>query len=161
MQTQSYALLFAVFILPLGLTTGRAAAAQSEVSPEPVSHRRSAVLAAPERPTGLVIDARGLSLNRAMGPRILDEDGAVLYPDPKNVPEMSVLQDRGMAAYVPDLAGASRSGKEPLVVTALCVAGAGRDDVVVPRDAAAVIRRANARHRFLDRWAVSFLVGGR
>jgi hypothetical protein len=160
MENRSSLLAAVAVALPLALlASGRATAAETNApQPENVSHRRPNVLFAPERPTGLVIDARGLILNRAMGPRILDEDGNVLYPDPKNVPEMSVLQDRGMVAYVREPADAPRSGKEPLVVAALSVAGAGRDDIVVSREAAAAIRRANERERILNRWAVSFAI---
>lgn len=159
MQSRSLALLAVALALPLTFMAP-ARAAETEAPPrEEVSTRRATVLAAPELATGLVIDARGLTLNRAMGPRILDEDGNVLYPDRKNVPEMSVLQDQGMVAYVRDAAVTPRSGKEPLIVAALAVAGAGRDDLVVSREAAVAIRRLNERQRFLDRWAVSFVIG--
>ena len=161
MEVRSFALLAVAVTLSLGVAAPLRAA-ESETPPrETVSNRRPAVVSAPERPTGLVIDARGFSVNRAMGPRILDEDGNVLYPDRKNVPEMSVLQDRGMVAYVFDVRGTPRSGKDPLVVTALSVAGAGRDDLVVSREAAIAIRRADERHHFLNQWAVSFLIGAR
>jgi hypothetical protein len=157
MGTRSLALLAAAFCLA---PAAPVRAAESDPPPrETVVARRPAILSAPERPTGLVIDARGLKVNRAMGPRILDEDGNVLYPDRKKVPEMSVLQDRGMVAYVQDPREASRSGKDPLIVAVLSVAGSGRDDLVVSREAAVAIRYANEHHRFLDQWAVSVLIG--
>jgi len=159
MENRSCVLLAVAVSLSLGAVTPLLAAESETPVRETVSNRRPAVVSAPERPTGLVIDARGFTLNRAMGPRILDEDGNVLYPDRKNVPEMSVLQDKGMVAYVFDPKETPRSGKDPLVVTALSVTGPGRDDLVVSREAAAVIRRANERSRFLDQWAVSFLIG--
>lgn len=159
MQSRSLTLLAAALALPLFLQAPVRSAEAETPAREEVSARRPTVLSAPERPTGLVIDARGLTLNRAMGPRILDEDGNVLYPDRKNVPEMSVLQDQGMVAYVRDAAATPRSGKEPLVVAALSVTGPGRDDLIVSREAAAAIRRLNERGRFLDRWAVSFVIG--
>jgi hypothetical protein len=112
MENRSSLLAAVAVALPLALlASGRATAAETNApQPENVSHRRPNVLFAPERPTGLVIDARGLILNRAMGPRILDEDGNVLYPDPKNVPEMSVLQDRGSPVRRPPRSAALTSG---------------------------------------------------
>jgi hypothetical protein len=122
--------------------------------------------AAPERAaaesfTGLVLDARGLDVQRAMGPRILDEDGQVLYPDPNHVPEMLFLQDHGMAAYVKEGQDAPRSGSHPLTVPVVSSTGPGHDDVVVSRETARQIREAAARDGFLGRWAVSILIGSR
>jgi hypothetical protein len=152
MQYRSFALLAVALALPLAMAAPSGAH-------EPLSHRRPTILALPDRPTGLVIDARSFSLNRAMAPRILDEEGNVLYPNPRHVPEMRVLQEQGMVSYVRDSANAPRSGSEPLVVVALAVAGPARDDVVVSREAATAIRQANSHHGILDRWAVSFALG--
>jgi hypothetical protein len=111
--------------------------------------------------TGLVLDARGLDVQRAMGPRIIDEDGAVVYPDPHHVPDKSFLEDHGMAAYVSDAAAAPRSGSHPLVVTATGVCGPSHDDLVISRETARQIREANEHGDFLSRWAVSILIGPR
>jgi hypothetical protein len=108
--------------------------------------------------TGLIVDARALNLQRAMGPRILDTTGQVLYPDASHVPEIDFLQEHGMASYVTEAGQARRSGPHPLILPALAVAGPGRDDLVVSREAAARILAANRRGRFLERWAVSILV---
>jgi hypothetical protein len=111
--------------------------------------------------TGLVVDARGLDVQRAMGPRIVDEDGGVIYPDPRHVPDKAFLEDHGMAAYTSDVAAAPRSGSHPLVVTAAGVTGPGHDDLVVSRDTARQIREAGEHGGFLSRWAVSILLGAR
>jgi hypothetical protein len=111
--------------------------------------------------TGLVLDARGLDVQRAMGPRILDEDGAVIYPDPQHVPDKSFLEDHGMAAYSSDPSTAPRSGAHALVVTAAGVSGPGHDDLVVSRETARRIREADQHDGFLSRWAVSILIDPR
>ncbi|HLV80925.1 MAG TPA: hypothetical protein VKT32_11620, partial [Chthonomonadaceae bacterium] len=108
--------------------------------------------------TGLLIDARDLALERTMSPRILDEDGNVLYPNPGHIPSMDYLQDRGMASYDASEDSARRAGNHPLVVQALDVAGAGHDDLIVSNETADRIRAADRRNRFLSRWAVSILV---
>jgi len=108
--------------------------------------------------TGLVLDARGLKLQRAMGPRIVDEEGRVLYPDPEHVPDMTFLQDHGMAAYVKSWRAATRSGDQPLNAWVERVSGPGHDDLVVSRKTAQRIREAAAKDGFLDRWAVSILI---
>jgi hypothetical protein len=109
--------------------------------------------------TGLILDARGLELQRTMGPRIVDEDGQVLYPDPNHVPGMSVLQDHGMAAYVKDGQEAPRSGPRPLIVPTVAVTGPANVDLVISRETARRIREADQRGGFLSRWAVSILIG--
>jgi hypothetical protein len=108
--------------------------------------------------TGLVLDARGLKVQRAMGPRIIDEDGKVLYPDPDHVPDMTYLQDHGMASYVKSRRDASRSGDRPLSAWVVRLSGPGHDDLVVSRKTARRIREAAAKDGFLDRWAVSILI---
>jgi hypothetical protein len=109
--------------------------------------------------TGLILDARGLDVQRAMGPRIVDEDGEVLYPDPRHVPEKSYLEDHGMAAYASSAEEAPRSGSHPLLVQAIRAAGPGHDDLVISRETARQIREANQQSGFLSRWAVSILIG--
>src|SRR5689334_23641866 len=41
----------------------------------------------------IFVDARELPLQRAMGPRILDPDGTVLYPDPRCTPPIDVRSE--------------------------------------------------------------------
>jgi hypothetical protein len=93
-----------------------------------------------------------------MGPRIVDEDGRVLYPDPRHVPDMTYLQDHGMAAYVKNGQDAPRSGDHPLTVWVERLTGPGRDDLVVSRQTARRIREAEDRDGFLSRWAVSIFI---
>jgi hypothetical protein len=118
---------------------------------------------APEGPlTGLIVDARGLRLQRAMGPRILDEDGNVLYPPhPRYLPSPDELQQTGMVGYCADPADDRRAGDRPLVVQAIGTGGPAREHVVISRQDAQRIRAANQRWRFLQRLAVSIHIGPR
>jgi TolB-like protein len=107
--------------------------------------------------SGLVIDARDLDLQRQMSPRILDEDGQVVYPDPAHIPGDDYLQEKGMADYTESVDSAKRAGIHPLVVTALNVSGPGHDDLVVSNATAQQIRAANRHGKFLSRWSVCIL----
>jgi hypothetical protein len=128
--------------------------APAEERPQP--RPQPAVVAPPH--TGLIVDALDLDLQRAMGPRILDVTGRVLYPNPRYLPDMDFLQEHGMASYVTDAASARRSGSDPLVIRAVAVAGPGHDDLVISREMADLLLDANRQGRFLERWAVSILV---
>ena len=108
--------------------------------------------------SGLIVDARGLPVERAMSVRILDEDGRVVYPDPNHLPSIDWLQDNGMAAYLRDIEEGERAGKRPLVVRAIGIASTGTEDVIVTNRTAERIREENRRGKFLWRWRVCFVV---
>lgn len=112
----------------------------------------------PDGYTGLIVDARDLRLWRSMSLRILDEDGRVIYPDPRHLPDYDFLQEQGMAAYNASAQEARRAGNRPMIVRAANVAGPGHDDLIVSNETAERIRAANRRSGFLRRWAVCVLV---
>lgn len=113
--------------------------------------------------SGIIIDARAFNPQRAMGPRILDEDGVLLYPDPKQVrvPSADELQNGGMVSYSMDEKDPRRAGQRPLIVPAAAVSGPAREDMVVSREIAQQIREANRRFRFFPRRAVTILISTR
>jgi hypothetical protein len=100
--------------------------------------------------TGVVIDARGLAIQPALLPRIMDEMGQTLYaPDLVDV-ESAVQQ--GYVAYAKafDQAPAqSRIGERPLVLRALRVAGETRVDLVLSQAEATRIRDYAATRRLV------------
>ncbi|MCS6775086.1 MAG: hypothetical protein RMJ43_12030 [Chloroherpetonaceae bacterium] len=108
--------------------------------------------------TGLIIDAQELRVERSMCPRLLDENGQVLYPDPKRLPDMDFVQDRGMMTYDTSVETARRAGRNPLIIRAIRTAGPAGTDLVVSAADAERIREANRRGKFLSKWAVSVLV---
>lgn len=119
---------------------------------------RPAPAAEPDAYTGLIVDATSLTLQRTPNLRILDQDGSIIYPDPKYLPDFDFLQDQGLASYVNDSATARRAGSRPLTVPAVGVAGVGNDDIVVTVEVARRILDENRRGRFLWRWAIAVLV---
>ncbi len=110
-----------------------------------------------DRFTGLVIEAASLNPQRSMSPRILDEDGQVIYPDPRHLPDDDTLQDKGMASYYRSGQNVSRAGAHPLVVRAIDCRGPLKCDIVVSRETAEEIRRANRSGKFLWKWAVGIV----
>jgi hypothetical protein len=84
--------------------------------------------------TGIVIDARGLALQPALFPRILDEDGQVLYA-PESV-QAEVAMQQGYVAYTSVMDSPlveSRVGKNPLLLRARRTAGPARVNVIMSR----------------------------
>jgi len=78
------------------------------------------------RYTGLVFDARGLDLDRSMGPMIYDTEGRVIYGN--QYVEHSYVIQNGLVDYASSLNsialvenGQSRAGKKPLVIKAIAV----------------------------------------
>ncbi len=105
--------------------------------------------------SGLVVIAHGLNARRAMGARVLDEDGNVLYPTANHMPSYSFVDDQGTMSYEHRLSESPRAGEHPLVVNAQRVAGF---DYIVDNATAARIRAANEQNHFLWGWHVTALV---
>jgi hypothetical protein len=114
-----------------------------------------------EKYSGLIVDLGELKVERSMCPRIVDEDGAVIYPDPKHLPDLDFVQDQGILTYEKSIEVAKRAGNRPLIVRATGVTGTNRTDIVVTRETAEQIREANKSSRFLWKWAVSILSGSK
>jgi len=100
--------------------------------------------------TGVVIDARGLAIQPALFPRIVDERGQTLYA-PESVDREAAVQ-QGYVAYAKafDQAPAQvRVGEHPLVLRALRVAGETRVDLVLSDAEATRIRDYAATRRLV------------
>jgi len=117
--------------------------------------------------TGLVVDARGLGVVRGMSPRIVDEQGGLVYTGMEA--DASMVIGRGIVAYVRDPDEAIRHPRLavselypyrlPLVVTAVDrVDDLFRASVVVSGADADRIRRELAKYDFLGRYAVVFII---
>jgi TolB-like protein len=109
----------------------------------------------PDGFTGLIVEAFGLPVERAMSARILDEDGRVIYPEAGREPSEETAEDLGTIAYYHSGADATRAGQKPLNVPALQVSG---DDLIVSRETGDRILNENRRTHFLWEWRVCFLV---
>lgn len=100
--------------------------------------------------TGVVIDARGLAIQPALFPRIVDERGQPLYT-PEVVEREAAIQ-QGYVAYAKTIDQAplpARVGDHPLVVRALRVAGSTRVDLVLSNAEAARLRDYPATRRLV------------
>lgn len=115
--------------------------------------------------TGLIVDARGLGLQRGMSPKIYSESGQLIYAG-VTAPQ-SFIQEAGIASYgqelTPDLLRRIQPGKEPvkvspLVVKALEVTDSTETSVVISdADAEAILSALNT-YDFLAQYSVIFLI---
>jgi len=116
--------------------------------------------------TGLVVNAKGTDLSRGMNPRIVSEDGRLIFAG-VNAGEQQMVSE-GIVAYATDLESAIRHPRLevshlfplrlPLVVDAQGTTGLPRTAVVIGNADAERILRAVERYDFLGRFAVVFVV---
>lgn len=106
--------------------------------------------------TGLVIDCRGLGLERAMAPNIIDTTGRVIY-DSKNVDNKAIVKN-GLASYTrsdspEDIAYA---GKNPLIFKAKFLEEFNRNPVISKEDGDKILEK-NQESNFLRNCLVVFI----
>lgn len=106
----------------------------------------------PPKPfTGLVIDARGLGLNPALAPKVLNEMGKTVYGVGFAKRPRSLVE--GIVGYEQNLAQArerERVASNPLVVEGLKAWGAGKTDVVIANDQAALLHCMPEHLQFME-----------
>jgi hypothetical protein len=110
--------------------------------------------------SGLIVDARGLGVDRDMAPKIRRENGRILWGnDEVNIES---LIEKGLVTYAHSIGEAqndSRAGDNPMIVRAIRRSGGPfRCDVVLGEQDAQRILRSNNRNEFLDHWSVVFVV---
>ncbi|HHT73944.1 MAG TPA: hypothetical protein GX008_09550 [Firmicutes bacterium] len=115
--------------------------------------------------TGLIVDARGLGLQRGMSPRIYSESGQLIYAG-VTAPQ-SFIQEAGIASYgqelTPELLRRIQPGQDPikvspLVIRALEVTDSTETGVIISDvDADAILSALNT-YDFLAQYSVIFLV---
>ncbi len=105
--------------------------------------------------TGLVVDATGISVNPAMAPRLLDEDGKEVYGAAFASREFAV--QKGMSGYSKDIKSAKtcpRVGINPLSVKGLRTTGLGNCDIVISNADASILRNSSEHLAFLKKCLV-------
>ncbi len=113
--------------------------------------------ASAETYSGLVLDASTLTVERAMSPRIVDEDGVQIYPL-KGSYDFDSLLERGLMSYCETTDQTrKRAGANPLKIPVIEVIAPANADFVISRSDGEKIRNANRRNKFLEKWAVSVL----
>lgn len=114
--------------------------------------------------TGLIVDARGLKLQRGMSPKIYSESGQLVYAGV--AVSYGFLQEDGIASYGLDLnpellRRIQPSGTikvSPLVVKALKITGTTDTNVIISDDDAQAILNALDIYDFLAHYSVVFLI---
>jgi hypothetical protein len=111
--------------------------------------------------TGLIIDARGLDLNRSMSPAIRRRDGTVVWNGGEASPDYVISE--GIVTYAATMQQAldqQRAGARPLVVKAVA-----RHETPFPSDPyiddadAESLLKAAQRDTFLKKYRVIFVIG--
>jgi hypothetical protein len=109
--------------------------------------------------SGVIVDCRGLGLQRVMSPRIYDETGRIVYGNMYIDPDRVV--QKGMVDY---LAGndvgtigstANRAGVSPIIVKAISLKDFDSNPVISQADADKILA-ANAQCNFFAKTAVAF-----
>jgi len=104
--------------------------------------------------TGVVVDARGLGLERVMSPRIYDDSGRIIYGNMYIDPDMVVR--KGMVDYAAsDSTDVSRAGANPITVKAIGLKDFNAN-VIISKADADMILAANTQANFFARTAVVF-----
>jgi hypothetical protein len=109
--------------------------------------------------TGLIVDARGLGLRPAMSPKIVDQNGGVVYGAGNFTREFAVKF--GVAGYSKDLEQAQQDPRvvgNPLVVKGVGVQGANKADLVLAAGDVSRVKSADNSGKFLSNCKVMILI---
>ena len=109
--------------------------------------------------TGLIIDARGVGARPAMSPKILDQNGGVVYGPSSFTREYAIKY--GVAGYSKDIEAAKSDPRvvgNPMVVRGIGVQGMNGTDIVVANGDAAGIRRAETSGKILSSCKVMIIL---
>ena len=113
-----------------------------------------------KRITGVIIDARGMDIDRSMSPKIRHDDGSEVWGTVNADPDYVI--EHGIVVYATSMAQAqndSRAGNNPLILRASGRAsGRFHTDVVISDSDADRLMELNEKDGFLDKYRVIFLV---
>jgi hypothetical protein len=115
---------------------------------------------APDSPTGLIVVATGLSLERSMSPRVLSLAGEVLYTGAEASPDY--VLEHGVVVYARNLEDARanpRAGARPMILHATArYPNNFRSDPQISEEDAQLLKRAASKGSFLKKFRVIFVV---
>jgi len=109
--------------------------------------------------TGLIVDARGLGLRPAMSPKIVDQNGGVVYGPGNFTREFAVKF--GVAGYSKNLEQAQQDPRvvgNPMVVKGVGVQGANKADLVLAAGDVSRVKGADSSGKFLSNCKVMILI---
>lgn len=104
--------------------------------------------------TGLIVDCRGLKLQKVMSPVIKNEFGEIIYGD--EIADYDRVAEFGMVSYSKNFSNAARAGNKPLVVRAFGTSNFNSAPVLRANDSRRILRENNLSG-FLDDAKVVFL----
>ncbi|MEE2876229.1 MAG: hypothetical protein VX822_00390 [Candidatus Neomarinimicrobiota bacterium] len=144
----------AIVLPPANFAAAPAAApgAPSPASSAPAAPRPGTV-------TGLIVDARGLGLRPAMSPKIVDQNGGIVYGPGNFTREYAVKF--GVAGYSKDLEQAQQNPRvtgNPLVIKGIGIQGANSADLVLAAGDVARVKNADSSGQFLGNCKVLILI---
>lgn len=111
----------AQLVLPMEIIQIEAVKTFNKISPEKESKIKTN--------TGLIVDARGLTISPVMSPRILDENGKEVY-GPGFISREYAVQ-HGTVQYVKNFENNNRIGKKPIIVTGLKTLIKNNSDIII------------------------------
>ena len=109
--------------------------------------------------TGLIIDARGIGTRPAMSPKIVDQNGGVVYGPSSFTRDYAIKF--GVAGYSKDIETAKSDPRvvgNPLIVRGIGVQGSNGTDIVVANGDAATIRQAESSGKVLSSCKVMIIL---
>jgi len=110
--------------------------------------------------TGLVVDARNITANPALAPRIVDENGQEVYGAAFASRDFAVQY--GMSSYVnniDEIKGSYRLGERPLIIKGINTIGPGHSDIVIGNASAVKLRKFSEHLAFLRECRVVIVLG--
>lgn len=108
--------------------------------------------------TGVLLDARGVDFNRALFPRIVNEDGRIVYGPEFFLPTYAI--ERGAVGYYNSLPAAmtdDRVGYNPLRINAIRAAGKNTTDLMIADSDARRLHGSLENLKLLERCRVVIL----
>jgi hypothetical protein len=126
---------------------------------EPIKFSQPLKGSGKESYTGLVVDCRGSGIKCALAPRVLDEEGNMVYGPVYASRDYAV--QKGMALYVADMKTAienPRVANQPLTVKGIRAAKGAQADIVISNADAAKIRGSAGNLIFLQKCRVVIIL---
>ena len=111
--------------------------------------------------SGVIVDVRGTKFMPAMSPKIVLDDGTVVYVEPKEL-DMDYVINVGIAGFAEKMEDAKaekdRIGTSPIIIKASAVTGEYKANAVISKADGAKILEEAKKSDFLKKCSVIFIV---
>ena len=122
---------------------------------EPIKQSQTPIGAIRETYTGLVVDCRGFGIKSALAPKIIDEEGNVVFGTAYVSRDFAIK--KGMAGYVKDIEAAKsnpRVANRPIMIKGIRTPKKAPSDIVISNSDAATIKGTASNLEFLQKGRV-------